>query len=98
MAKYDVHRLSSGTMVVDCQSDYIRGFDTRIVIPLLAEGPDRSPVTRLEPLLKVGDESLILVTHLLAAVPRFELGRNVDSLIVYRDEIDRAVDLLISGF
>lgn len=84
--------------MVDCQSDHIRAFDTRLVIPLLHKTSDRAPVTRLEPLLRLSDEELILVTHLLAAVPKSELGRPVDNLVSHRDDIDLAVDLLITGF
>lgn len=98
MAKYDVYRLSNGTVVVDCQSDYIGLFDTRLVIPLLPPGEDAAPVARLQPLLRVGDDELILTTHLLAAIPKRELGRPVATLDRHSDAIDAALDMLITGF
>jgi toxin CcdB len=98
MAKYDVHRLLDGTMVVDCQSDHIRLFDTRVVAPLLPRGEDAEPVDRLQPLLPVAGDQLILTTHLLAAVPVGELGRPVATLLDRSDAIDAALDVLITGF
>lgn len=98
MAKYDVHRLSNGTLVVDCQSDHIRLFETRVVVPLLPRGEDAEPVERLQPILRVAGEQLILTTHLLAAVPRAELGRPVTTVAYCSDVIDAALDMLITGF
>ena len=98
MAKFDIYKLSDGTLVMDCQSDYIRLFDTRVVIPLLPVEEDAAPVERLEPLLRVGEDDLILTTHLLAAVPRYELGIVVGSLGDHRDAVGAALDLLIYGF
>lgn len=98
MAKYDVHRLPDGTMVVDCQSDHLRPFETRVVAPLLPRGENAEPVARLQPLLSIAGNQLILTTHLLAAVPRSELGRPVATLADQGDAIDMALDLLITGF
>ena len=98
MAKYDVHRLEDGTLVIDCQSDHIRLFDTRLVIPLLPVGKNSAPVNRLEPLLTIGDDRLILTTHLLAAVFKSDLGRPVDHLAQQADAIGTALDMLIYGF
>lgn len=98
MAKYDVHRLEDGTHVVDCQSDHIRLFDTRLVIPLLPVGEDAAPVARLEPLLRVAGRELVLSTHLLGAIDKGELGRPVDRLDEQADMIGAALDMLVYGF
>ena len=93
-----MHRLGNGTLVVDCQSDYIRLFDYRLVIPLLKASKDTQPVARLQPLLDVGGEQLILVTHLTASVPNRELGRPVLNIEEHGAAIAAALDMLITGF
>ena len=98
MAQYDIHRLAPDILVVDCQSNYIRLFDTRLVIPLMPPGPDAEPVTRLQPLLDVEGQPLILVTHLLASVPTSELGRPLFNLGEHGPAIDAALDMIITGF
>ena len=98
MAKYDVYRLPEGMLVLDCQSDHIRLYDTRVVIPLLPTGEDCAPVSRFEPLLSVGDEQLVLLTHLLGSIDKADLGRPVVHLGDQADAIGVALDMLIYGF
>jgi hypothetical protein len=48
--------------------------------------------------LDVAGSPLILATHLLAALPRAELGLPVGSLAPERDRIRAALDMLFLGF
>ena len=98
MAEFAVHALRSGGLVVDVQSDLLDPFETRVVIPLVApEHAPRAP-RRLNPVLEVAGERRILATHLLAALPRAELGTPVGSLAAERDAIRAALDMLFLGF
>jgi toxin CcdB len=97
LACFDLHRTGGG-LVVDAQSDLLDPFSTRVVIPLVAlEAAPQAP-RRLNPVLDVTGSTLILATHLLAAVPRAELGLPVGSLAPERDRIRAALDMLFLGF
>jgi toxin CcdB len=98
MPEFALHALAEGGMVVDVQSDLLESFSTRVVIPLVAlEHAPRAP-RRLNPVIEVGGEPLILAAHLLAALPRAALGRPVGSLAHERDRIRAALDMLFLGF
>ncbi len=97
MAEFAVHVLGTGGLVVDVQSDLLDPFETRVVIPLIAfDHAPRAP-RRLNPVLEVGGERRILATHLLAALPRAELGPPVGALVAERDTIRAALDMLFLG-
>ena len=97
MGQFDVHRLSGGDLVVDCQSDLLSHLSTRVVVPLLPA--DEVPVraARLNPILGVNGEDRVLFTQFMAAVPRSELGQTVASLADRSLEITSAIDVLVSG-
>jgi len=98
MAQFDVYRTREGALVVDCQSDLLSSYNTRIVAPLL-EPQDNLPVmTRLNPRLRVGEQEHVLMIEFLAAVPVSSLGASVTSLIQHEYAIKAALDMLISGF
>ncbi|MDO8172400.1 CcdB family protein [Acetobacter tropicalis] len=46
----------------------------------------------------VDDQSFIMMTQFMAAVPERDLKKVVTSLSLYRDEITQAIDLLLTGF
>ncbi|MBL6457323.1 CcdB family protein [Belnapia sp. T6] len=94
MARFDLHRLD-GTLVVDLQHELLDHLPTRVVAPLLP--PDRAgrPVRDLNPVMTLEGAPHILAVHLLAAVPRRELGPPVGTLEGDYDSILRAVDMLL---
>ncbi|TPG15447.1 CcdB family protein [Sphingomonas oligophenolica] len=47
MAQFDVYRLSSGDVVVDCQTDQLWHLATRVVVPLFADHEGVPPNARL---------------------------------------------------
>jgi hypothetical protein len=52
----------------------------------------------LNPVLDVDGAFLVLMTQLIAAVPRKEFQFPVTNIAQYRDEIIRALDVLLTGF
>lgn len=58
--------------------------------------PDIVPM--LHPRLQIGGATYILVTHLAATVPVREFGSVAASLIAHEYVINRAVDMLTTGF
>ena len=48
--------------------------------------------------MRVDDEYYVVMTQELSAVPRFSLRRKAGSLVGWRDELTRALDVLLIGF
>lgn len=91
-------RGATGRYVVIVQSDHLSDLETRLVIPLLPLGTGGMPATRLNPILRVDGIDHVLVTQHAAALKTAQLGRVIENLSGYRDEITSALDLLITGF
>lgn len=97
MAQYDVHRLRSGELVLDCQSDFLSALQTRLVVPLVDPQSVPGPLPRLHPQFDVDGERLLLATHLAGAIPVGELGYPVASLPDHNFTIINALDFLLTG-
>jgi toxin CcdB len=95
--QYDVFRTSAGTLVVVIQSDLLEAMRTRVVVPLLRPGQAGKPMRGLNPELRVGEETVVLMPQLAATLTVAELGRPMGSLAQAGDAIVRAVDVLLSG-
>jgi len=104
MARFDVYanpetaERKHTPFFVDVQNDYIDHLATRVVIPLrreLAFGPRPRD---LNPLLKVGNESVVLDTAAIGAVPASELRKAVAELREYRPLIQEALDALFGSY
>lgn len=99
MAKFEVYARRDGPgFLLDCQADLIGDLNTRFVVPLLPEAEAPRPAARLNPLLDVQGQRVVMVTQFAAAVPSKELGDPVGSLLAEQDPIGNALDMLISGF
>ena len=96
MARFDVYQSQGGDLLLlDCQSDWLDHFDTRVVIPLVSNLPVKE-VNRLHPILDVRGDSLIMATHLAAAVSINELGSKIANLANQHYLIMDALDVLLS--
>ncbi|MBV8190922.1 MAG: CcdB family protein [Alphaproteobacteria bacterium] len=105
MVQFAVHRnknpISQGSfpLLLDVQSDLLGELQTRVVIPLgKATSLGKKPISRLMPVFPFQGESYVLVTPLLAGIPRKELGAAVGTLADCRDAIISALDFLVLGF
>ncbi|WP_419807841.1 CcdB family protein [Sphingomonas sp.] len=98
MAQYDVWALTEGDWVVDVQSDLLEPANTRVVVPLIAPDPAGRTLQRLNPILKVEADRLLLATQLIGAVRRSDLKRKIGSVSDQADAITAALDMLITGF
>ena len=94
MAQFDVFRLSDGSLVIDCQSDLIYGYDTRLVVPLIEPEGETVTMPRLHPRFVVGGEEFVMVTQFATAIRNQELRVKVDTLESQRDRIIGAIDVL----
>ena len=97
MAQFGVHRLASGELVVDCQTDELSTLPTRFVIPLLDPKQVPNPIKSLHPAFRLEDRELVLATHVGAAISRSSLGDPLYSLAAHRYTILNAIDFLITG-
>ena len=95
MAQFDVFRLSDGSLVLDCQSDAIHSYETRLVVPLIEPEPDAVTMARLHPRFDLNGEAVVMVTQFATAVRKQELRTKVTSLDHEHIRIIDAIDVLI---
>ncbi len=81
--------------VVVVQSDHLYKLDTVVVVPLARQAEIATGA--LTPRFDVEHESLVLLPHQIAFMPRRLLTRRVASLEGERDRIIRALDFMLLG-
>ena len=96
MAQFDVYRLREGTLVIDCQADFLADLPTRLVAPLSADAD--SKVTRLMPSFDIDGRSMTMLTPLIRGIARRDIKETVGSLSDQDYAIKIALDMLITGF
>lgn len=103
MGQFDVYRnpdkasASAVPFLLDVQSDFLSGFSTRVVVPLAPAQSVGKSAQRLHPQFQIDGVNMVMMTELLAAVPKAALGAVVMSVAQQRDEIVDALDFLITG-
>jgi toxin CcdB len=86
-------------LLLDVQSDLLDDLGTRVVVPMVPRSAHGGQVmTRLTPILTIGDAAYVMLTPQLAGIPSRLLGAQVADLSHARGEIMAALDFLISGF
>jgi toxin CcdB len=81
--------------LLDIQHDLHAAGSRRLVVPL-ARG--QTPITRLNPVVEIQDETLTLMTEQMASIPASLCRHPIANLRARRSEIIDAVDFLIQGF
>ena len=104
MAQFDVHRNPNAASskgipyLINVQSELLESMKTRVVVPLARpEIIGNMPVKDLNPWFEIDGEKLVMLTPELAGVSVKHLGQVVSNLIDRREDIVRALDILISG-
>jgi toxin CcdB len=97
MARFGVYRIGT-SLVLDVQAELLDALATRVVVPLLAEDRAPKPIRDLNPVFEIEGTRCVMATQALAAVPVKELLRCGVSLSAHRDEITKALDILLTGF
>jgi len=99
MARFDVYRNPAGAgCLLDSQTDVLSHLNTRVVVPLLPMSSAPQPARALNPGFDIGEETLVMCTQFMAAVPANILKNPLASLSGRRDDIVAAIDLLMQGF
>jgi toxin CcdB len=97
MAQFDVHRMASGALVVDCQSVSLAFLTTRVVAPLMPATRVPARKDRLHPVFEVEGQPHLLAVHLAATLPARDLGPVILSLAQEHHAIVGAFDRLLTG-
>ena len=99
MARFSVYAgLGPGEgYVVDVQASLLDELSTRVVIPLLPADVGGT-IRDLNPVVDIDGRPFVVMTQELSAVPLTLLRRSVGSLDAWRNEIVRALDVLLTGF
>ncbi|MBE1204760.1 CcdB family protein [Aminobacter carboxidus] len=99
MARYDVFvGPYEGSYLLDVQSDLLDHLKSRVVVPLLPAADVPPPVRRLNPSFEIGDDNVVMATHLVGAVALSELGAKLANLGQHHDQVVAALDMLFQGF
>jgi toxin CcdB len=103
VAQFDVHKNPAPSKarvpyVLDVQADLLKSLATRVVIPLVAPAEVGNQIIRhLHFEVEVNGRRFVALSSELAAIPVKALGARVGSVADRREEIVRALDVLISG-
>ena len=99
MARFDAYENPGGPgYLLDCQADILRDLSTRLVVPLLPPKYAPPPSRRLNPILSVEGQEMVMMTHFAASIPRKALGPVVESLSNDDSAIMNALDMLLTGY
>jgi len=99
MARFDVYKNPAGKgCLLDVQADLLGQLNTRLVVPLLPLSMAPKPAQTLNPCVEIGDETFVMATQFMAAVPASILHIPVTNLQSRRDGIVAAIDFLLQGF
>ena len=99
MARFDVYPNPEGAgYLLDVQANLLDQLNTRVVVPLLLADASPVPAATLNPVFRIGDTLVVMVTQFMAAVPTRLLRQPVANLESARGEIVAAMDLLFQGF
>ncbi len=84
--------------LLDVQPHLLQDLKTRVVIPVARlSALTTKPISNLCPIIKHGDEELVLMTQQIAGIPTNKIGKPVAELEHYRSEFISALDFLITG-
>jgi toxin CcdB len=98
VAQFDLYRPKGAAgPLLDIQSPLLEFLRTRVVVPLLPPAEIPAAIRNLHPVLVVDGTEYVLVTQLMGAIRKRELGPMVGNLEAQRTEIIRALDTLLSG-
>jgi len=98
MAQHDVFALAGEEiLLLDCQTDLLDDFGTRLVVPLrpIAQAPRGMP--RLNPVFDLNGARYMMMTQQAGAIPRATLGQPIANFMDHHERIIAAFDMLLTG-
>lgn len=98
MRQYSVYAGGGGLLLLDVQANFV-DIGTRMVAPLVPEGPALPRIPHLEPVFEIAGRPYLMRTAEMVAVRVSALkGAPVADLSPHHDQITRALDMLFHGF
>ncbi len=98
MARFDYYAGTKNSgYLLDCQSDFLSEFESRIVVPLLSSN-GLMAASRLNPIFEIAGEQYIMSTQLIFAIPLNRLGNSKGSLMQQHYAIINALNALIGSY
>lgn len=99
MARFDVSPEPDGNgYLLHVQADALHRYATRVVVPLYPRNQAPKPAERLNPIFRVGEDDVVMLTQWMSAVPVGFLEPPVTNMASHHTEIISAIDFLIQGF
>ncbi len=104
MARFDVYLNPDSEyrtaipFMLDVQSNFLEGLETRVVVPLYARSRFSARVRNLNPELDVTGKPVVMDTASIGAVPIGDLRRSVANLADRQLDIQDALDTLFAGY
>jgi toxin CcdB len=102
MAQFDVYPNPNRDVaddmpyVLDVQADFLADLPTRILVPLVRPQVMK-PSPHLNPMVRVAEEDLVVMTNHLVSLPTALLGKPVASVRDRRYDLIAALDFLFTG-
>ena len=104
MARFDVYANPDAQerklipFFLDVQNDHIKGFQTRVMVPLWDSAVLSPLTTDLNPEFQVKGQRVVMDTPALGAVPVAALKRAVDNLGSQQLAVQNALDTLFGSY
>jgi toxin CcdB len=98
MARFDYFLGARGKgYLLDCQSDFLEEFETRVVVPLMPS-QGLMAASRLNPVFDIAGEPHVMSTQLIFAIPIERLRERKGSLRQEHYSIMTALDTLLADY
>ena len=102
MARFDVYRnprrsAPQAPYLLDVQCDWVRT-ELRVVVPLVRADYHGQPMKRLNPVVEIDGQRLVMSPTEIGSLPENQLGKAVASLAAQRDQFVAALDFLFQGY
>ena len=98
MARFDVHEIEEGTLVVVCQAELFDHLDVRFVVPLIPIESAPDAAGRLNPVIEIDGRRYLAFPQWSGGMPTRTLGQKTANIDSQGLAILNAFDMLISGF
>jgi len=98
MARYDVYRANDHDLLLDLQADILDHLATRFAVLLRPRDRAEPPLRRLNPIFVIDGIDYVMVTQVVASIPKRELRHPLATLAAEADAIRDALDMLLIGF
>lgn len=102
MARFDVYRnpkrsAKHAPYLLDVQCDWLHTV-LRVVVPLVDVSYHGLPMQRLNPVLEIDEQKLVMSPTEIGSLQERQLGKPVANLSAQREVIVAALDFLLQGY